>query len=81
MVLLKQIALSFMSIIWLSKGLRVERTLDYDKLFTKQCSLYQADPSKNSSRFCNCNPPKGVFASLDEGLSQCMANLQHGMYE
>ena len=81
MVLLKQIALSFMSIIWLSKGLRIERAWNNDKLFTNQCSLYQADPNKNSSLVCDCNPPKDVFASLDEGISQCMANLQQGMYE
>lgn len=81
MVLSKQIVLSFMSIIWVSKGLRIERGRDYDQLFTNQCSLYHADPSKNSTRVCDCNPPKDVFASLEEGISQCMANLQHGMYK
>ena len=85
MILLKKITSLYftsISIICLSKSLRIERGLYEDKIFTNQsqCGLYGADPSKNISNVCDCKSPKYLFASLDEQNYQCI-NPEIGMYE
>ena len=79
MTLLKKFALLYFTVC-LSKGLRIERGLEYDKILTNQseCGLYDGISSKNSSDTCDCKPSKLDFASLDGEKYQC-TNLENGM--
>lgn len=81
MTLLKKFAFLFFTVC-LSKGLRIERGFENDKILANQseCRLYNGTSSKNSSDTCDCKPPKPDFASSDGEKYQC-TNLRNGMYE